>query len=357
MIDVKPYLHALEHLAFNSKNTKGRRFVESEELPGLDPFVVDLNRITNSKAYRRLRYQTQVFSSRIRNPYTRTRLSHSEEASVNAAMLSDFLGLNTVLVLTQLRAHDFGHVAFGHLGEKFILEKTGIKFKHSDNSSYVIEHIERYDSAFNKNKGLNLSYETHEGILNHSRGNSNFEGVSSTTQESTLAMYNDKLAYIFADYQDCLNAGYIKETPKYFSVLGYNQRERMKTCNEALIKESVEKGFVSFSTSEIAKIFMECKDFMYKIYNKIDETESSFYHSKLDKIYAALKNGLDFNDYDLPLLLIMMTEEDVDYLVEKSFITQADVENTSLKYVLKNIKAVDKSIAIGTFDINLCCYR
>jgi len=357
MIDIKPYFHALEHCAFKSENTKGRRFIESEEILGVDPFVMDLNRIRNSKAYRRLGNKTQVFSSKIKGPYIRTRLSHTAEVNVNALILSDFLGLNNNLVAAQTEAHDIGHVVMGHLGEKFISKKGGLVFKHNINSSYVLEYLERYDSVFDKNNGLNLSYETHEGINNHSRGNSVFVGLDNTTQETTMSMINDKIGYVPADYLDCRNAGYIDVEPKCFLALGKNQRERIKNCNEALIKESAEKGFVSFNTSKTAEIFMECKDFMYKIYNKIDKKESGFYRKKLSKVYSALQKNKSLASYNPILLFIMMVEEDIDYLVEKSFITQADLESTSLKHVLRNIKAVDKSIPIGTFDINLCCYK
>lgn len=351
--------NCLKHLRFDNNTTKGRRFVDAEENLEINPFILDLNKIKNSKAHRRSGHKTQVFSNKDRGPYTRTRLSHSDEINVNALILSDFMGLNNNLVAAQTQGHDLGHVVFGHLGENFISEKTGLNFKHFNNSSYVLEFLERYNFISDKNEGLNLSYETHEGILYHSRGKGSFVGLDSTTQETTLTMLNDKIGYIFSDYNDCINRGYIdaKNEPKCFLELGKTQRQRVNMCNIGVILESSDCGFVSFEKTKLAQNFIDCKDFMYGVYDKIDKKERGFYWSKLEKVYNAIYESRPSDVYDPILLIIMMTEEDLDYLSEKSFIRMSDIENTSLKCVLKNIKAVDQTIEIGTFDLSLCCKK
>ena len=147
--------------------TRGRRFQEPKEIqPTLrTAFQRDRDRIVHSSAFRRLVYKTQVFLNHEGDLF-RTRMTHSLEVAQLARSISRALGLNEDLVEAIALAHDLGHTPFGHAGQDALNEcmRDFGGFEHNLQSLRVVDQLEQRYPQFD---GLNLSFETREGILKH----------------------------------------------------------------------------------------------------------------------------------------------------------------------------------------------
>ena len=129
------------------------------------PFQRDRDRIIHSSAFRRLKHKTQVFVEH-EGDYYRTRLTHSIEVAQVARTISGVLGLNTDLAEAIALAHDLGHTPFGHTGEDALarlMEPYG-GFDHNAQALRIVTRLERHYAGFD---GLNLTWETLEGIAKH----------------------------------------------------------------------------------------------------------------------------------------------------------------------------------------------
>jgi len=133
--------------------------------PGRSEFQRDRDRIVHSTAFRRLEYKTQVFVNHEGDLF-RTRLTHSLEVAQIARSIARTLGLNEDLVEAISLAHDLGHTPFGHAGQDALNEcmKEFGGFEHNLQSLRVVDVLEQRYGAFD---GLNLCFETREGILKH----------------------------------------------------------------------------------------------------------------------------------------------------------------------------------------------
>ncbi|MEQ8366204.1 MAG: deoxyguanosinetriphosphate triphosphohydrolase [Roseicyclus sp.] len=144
--------------------TRGRR-VPEEESVFRSPFQRDRDRIIHSSAFRRLKHKTQVFVEH-EGDYFRTRLTHSLEVAQVARTISRALGLDEDLTEAVALAHDLGHPPFGHTGEdalQALMTPYG-GFDHNAQAIRIVTHLERHYAGFD---GLNLSWETLEGIAKH----------------------------------------------------------------------------------------------------------------------------------------------------------------------------------------------
>src|SRR5260221_13248560 len=144
--------------------SRGRRHAEPSA-PTRDDFQRDRDRIVHSTAFRRLVYKTQVFLNHEGDLF-RTRLTHSIEVAQIARSMARSLGLDEDLVEAIALAHDLGHTPFGHAGQDALNEcmKDHGGFEHNLQSLRVVDDLEEHYGAFN---GLNLCFETREGILKH----------------------------------------------------------------------------------------------------------------------------------------------------------------------------------------------
>jgi dGTPase len=157
MLDLAPY-------ACDPGKSRGRLHPESES-PTRSPFQRDRDRILHSQAFRRLKHKTQVFVAHY-GDYYRTRLTHSLEVAQIARSLARTLRLDEDLVEAIALAHDLGHSPFGHAGEdalKACMEAYG-GFDHNAQTLYVLTALEARYAEFD---GLNLTWETLEGIAKH----------------------------------------------------------------------------------------------------------------------------------------------------------------------------------------------
>src|ERR1035437_8626456 len=150
--------------AAHSTESSGRRFAEAPPASRTE-FQRDRDRIIHSAAFRRLEYKTQVFVNHEGDLF-RTRLTHSIEVAQIARSIARNLQLNEDLVEAISLAHDLGHTPFGHAGQDALntcMQAYG-GFEHNLQSLRVVDALEERYGAFD---GLNLTFETREGILKH----------------------------------------------------------------------------------------------------------------------------------------------------------------------------------------------
>jgi dGTPase len=214
-----PTLAALEaHLApyaAHSAQSHGRRYAEPPPAARTE-FQRDRDRIVHSTAFRRLEYKTQVFVNHEGDLF-RTRLTHSLEVAQIARSVARNLRLNEDLVEAISLAHDLGHTPFGHAGQDTLnacMREHG-GFEHNLQSLAVVDELEEHYGAFN---GLNLCFETREGILKHcSRENARqlgelgerFLAGRQPSLEAQIANIADEIAYNNHDVDDGLRSGLI----------------------------------------------------------------------------------------------------------------------------------------------------
>lgn len=200
-------------------SSKGR---EREEPPHSmrTAFQRDRDRIVHSKAFRRLKHKTQVFIAPEGDHY-RVRLTHTLEVAQIARTIARALRLNEDLTEAIALAHDLGHTPFGHLGERALSPFLGRQFRHSEQSLRVVDHLER------DGKGLNLSWEVRDGIVNHT-----WVMPQPSTLEAQVVRFADRLAYVNHDIDDAIRAGLLSEsdlTSGATDVLGHTHGERIET--------------------------------------------------------------------------------------------------------------------------------
>ena len=204
--DLAPYAVSLQ-------NSRGR--ATKEDSPeSRSEFERDRDRVLHSKAFRRLQYKTQVFSSGDGDLY-RTRLTHSLEVAQIGRSVAAALRLNEDLVESICLAHDLGHPPFGHAGQDELNELMANHggFEHNKQALRVVDKLERRYAGFD---GLNLLFETREGLLKRcdkaewdALGDvaDRFKNGASATLEAQVANGSDEIAYCCHDLDDGLESG------------------------------------------------------------------------------------------------------------------------------------------------------
>jgi dGTPase len=206
--------------ASDPKTSRGRRFAEPAA-PTRTAFQRDRDRIVHSTAFRRLVYKTQVFLNHEGDLF-RTRLTHSLEVAQLGRSVARTLRLNEDLVEAIALAHDLGHTPFGHAGQDALNDcmRDHGGFEHNLQSLRVVDHLEESYPQFN---GINLSFETREGILKHcSRANAQaiedrepsgigrrFLDGTQPGLEAQLCNLADEIAYNAHDIDDGVRSGLI----------------------------------------------------------------------------------------------------------------------------------------------------
>jgi len=237
-----------------SSESKGRPKYEPKCDVRTD-FQRDRDRILHSKAFRRLKHKTQVFIAPEGDHY-RTRLTHTLEVSQIARTISRALRLNEDLTEAIALGHDLGHTPFGHSGEDVLNSLVKNGFKHEEQSLRVVDVLEQ-------GKGLNLTWEVRDGILNHpSRRNPH-------TLEAKVVSLADRIAYINHDIDDAMRAGILtlSDLPKGpVKYLGETHAQRIDTMIKDVINESFGKPEVSMSPA-VQELTLELRSFLFeKVY-------------------------------------------------------------------------------------------
>ena len=196
-----------------SVSAHGRKFDEPAP-PGRSEFQRDRDRIIHSGAFRRLEYKTQVFVNHEGDLF-RTRLTHSIEVAQIGRSIARRLALNEDLVEAVSLAHDLGHTPFGHAGQDALnaCMKDHGGFEHNLQSLRVVDVLEERYAAFD---GLNLCFETREGILKHcplvhaaqlGKVGERFLKDQRPSLEAQIANLADEIAYNNHDVDDGLRSG------------------------------------------------------------------------------------------------------------------------------------------------------
>jgi dGTPase len=174
----------LSPYAAKSYSSQGRQRHE-EPCPIRTAFQRDRDRIIHCKSFRRLKHKTQVFIAPAGDHYV-TRLTHTLEVSQLARTLARALNLNEDLTEAISLGHDLGHTPFGHIGEDVLDELYPGGFKHYQQSLRVVDTLE------NDGKGLNLTWEVRDGILNHSKSGEDIFGRNWTQTENKSACWRTR---------------------------------------------------------------------------------------------------------------------------------------------------------------------
>lgn len=244
-------LEYLSEYAALSSRSRGRERKE-EECDIRPVFQRDRDRILHSKAFRRLKQKTQVFLLPKGDHY-RTRLTHTLEVSQNARTIAKALRLNEDLAEAISLGHDLGHTPFGHAGERALNGVCPGGFKHNEQSVRVVKVLEK------EGRGLNLTWEVIDGILNHQSSG------SPATLEGQIVRLSDKIAYINHDIDDAIRGGILteEEIPKSFrDVLGTGTKARLNTLIHDVIINSDGKSSISMS-AEVQEAMMDLRKFMF----------------------------------------------------------------------------------------------
>ena len=206
-------------IAFNKNLNSKRLFDETDDFRS--PFQRDRDRVLHSNAFRRLAHKTQVFLSTKKQDHYRNRLTHSLEVSQIARSISSIIGVDENLTEAIALSHDLGHPPFGHIGENILndlMKKHGHQgFDHNIQTLRILTLLEKKYALFD---GLNLTFETLDGVLKHSgpiKNQKNYYLVFSkkyglfldkqSSMESQVAALSDDIAYNCHDIDDGIRAG------------------------------------------------------------------------------------------------------------------------------------------------------
>lgn len=255
-----------------SDASRGRERPEPQD-PLRPVFQRDRDRVIHCKAFRRLKQKTQVFLSPEGDLY-RTRLTHTLEVSQIARTVARALRLNEDLTEAIALGHDLGHTPFGHAGERALNKLCPTGFTHYMQSLRVVDKLEK------EGKGLNLTWEVRNGIVNHTKGN------WAATPEGRIVRMADQIAYVNHDIEDAIRAGVLDANSLPSScteVLGDTKSKRISTMINSIVENS--DGDIKVGAEENAA-FLALRDFMFAtVYvDKIAKKEEA----KVEKLIAEL---------------------------------------------------------------------
>lgn len=261
---------------------------EEEPCPIRTAFQRDRDRIIHSRAFRALKYKTQVFLlPQIES--IRTRLTHTIEVAQIARTIARALRLNEDLTEAIALGHDLGHSAFGHTGESALASVCPLGFDHAEQSLRIVDVLEK-DGA-----GLNLTYEVRDGILKHSLGEDNIlecnlKKAGPITLEGAIVLFSDKIAYINHDIQDAEEAGIISidNLPaEEIKFLGRKSSERINKMVKAVITESLKDDHI-WMEKDVLEATANIREYLYKnvyLHPKIQE-ESEKAKRVIEELYS-----------------------------------------------------------------------
>ncbi len=319
--------------AAKSNCTKGRKH-EENICDIRSEYQRDRDKILHCKAFRRLKHKTQVYISPLGDHY-RTRMTHTLEVAQISRTIARALKLNEDLTEAIALGHDLGHTPFGHSGESVLNELLQNGFKHNEQSVRVVSLIE----------DLNLTYETIEGILNHS-----YDCTPPQTLEGQIVKIADKIAYLNHDIDDSIRAGVLKieDIPKecndYF---GTRHSRRISFMVKDLILSSYDKNKIIMSDKCFA-MMEKLRDWMFdNVYvdfvAKKEEGKAKKIIKELFNFYKeALKNNPQVNSTNELLtettvadFIAGMTDRYAIQLYEDNFIPKPMSLQTDDGFLLK----------------------
>lgn len=257
-----------------SAETRGREYPIAP-CPVRTEFVRDRDRIIHCKSFRRLKHKTQVFLSPIGDHY-RTRLTHTLEVAQIARTIARGLLLNEDLTEAIAMGHDLGHTPFGHSGESVLNRIVPGGFEHNKQSLRIVEKLEN-------GKGLNLTFEVRDGILNHKKSG------HPSTLEGVVVSLADRIAYVNHDIDDAVRAGLLSNDilPKScIEAIGATHGERINTLVLDILQTSSGKNHVEMS-GEISSEFEKLRQFLFDnlYYDSAAKAEEGKAEGVIERLY------------------------------------------------------------------------
>jgi dGTPase len=241
----------LTDFATKAADSRGRRMPEEKCTVRTD-FQRDRDRIIHSKSFRRLMHKTQVFLGAEGDHY-RTRLTHTLEVSQIARTIVRGLGLNEDLTEAIALGHDLGHTPFGHCGELVLDQLCPTGFVHSEQSVRIVEKLEK------DGKGLNLTWEVRDGILNHQTE------TTPATPEGKIVRLSDKIAYVNSDIDDAIRANLLSEDDIPLEIrktLGFNVNDRLNRLIHDVIMSSMDSPDICMS-DEVFEAMQDLRHYLF----------------------------------------------------------------------------------------------
>ena len=224
--------------------------VFSQDDPRTD-FVHDRDRIIHSKAFRRLMHKTQIFNAN-KGDHFRNRLTHTLEVAQIARSIGRRMNLDEDLIEAIALGHDLGHTPFGHAGERSLASIMG-HFRHNEQSLRTVDVLEK------DGKGLNLTFEVRDGILNHSGD------LKAKTLEGRIVALADRIAYVNHDIDDALRGNIIKNSDlpqSAVKILGETGGQRIDTMVVSVIKSSARLDDIKMA-DDIYEAMDEMRNFLF----------------------------------------------------------------------------------------------
>ena len=243
-----------KNFSTNFRISKGRLYKEKEDV-NRSIYQRDRDRVIHSSAFRRLEHKTQVFVHHEGDHY-RSRLTHSLEVSQIARTIARMLVLDEDLSEVIALAHDLGHTPFGHAGEE-ALNKSMSDYGGFDHNAQTLRIITLLEKKYFSFDGLNLTWETLEGIVKHNgpleennlpfaiqdylKNGMNLEIETWCGPEAQVAALSDDIAYFSHDFEDGVRANFftLEEIIDTFSILSDAKKNLNKKINDYSVKRIV----------------------------------------------------------------------------------------------------------------------
>ena len=294
----------LSPYATHSYESRGREREETP-CPMRTDFQRDRDRIIYSKAFLRLKNKTQVFFAPDGDHYM-SRLTHTLDVSQIARSVARSLSLNEDLDEAIALGHDLGHTPFGHVGERVLAALNPGGFRHSEQSLRVVDKLEK------DGKGLNLTFEVRDGIVNHTK-----QGHPSTPEGCAVSLA-DRIAYINHDIEDAIRAGIITEEElpaESVRIFGRDTSARINTCVMDIYEASAGQPFVRMSEQK-AKALDDLRSFMFE---RVYEHANRLIQESAERMLRSLYGYFEERPEQLPALYLPTAETNVpqaicDYL-------------------------------------------
>jgi dGTPase len=261
----------LSPVASRSSGSAGRaRYEPPDDLR--TEYQRDRDRILHTNSFRRLKHKTQVFVAPIGDHFV-TRLTHTLEVTQIARTIARALRLNEDLVEAAALGHDVGHTPFGHIGEQVLDGLVPGGFRHNEQSLRTVDVLER------GGLGLNLTAETRQAILHHSKPRGRFMNsgdLDLLTLEGQIVRISDAIAYLAHDIGDAIRAGVLDQSDlptDANELLGTRHSQRVDSMVRDVVASSIQcagydggvpVGPLRLSmSSEVEDVVLQLREFMF----------------------------------------------------------------------------------------------
>ena len=311
-------------------DSRGRLYQESKP-KYRGEFQRDRDRIIHSSAFRRLVYKTQVFVNHEGDLY-RTRLTHSIEVSQIARTLAQSLRVNEVLIEAMALAHDLGHTPFGHAGQD-TLNKCMQDFGGFEHNLQSLRVVDKLESKYAEFDGLNLTFETREGILKHC-SLKNAEHLGDVGKrfierqqpglEAQLVNIADAIAYNHHDIDDGYRAGLITleqlmQVDLFHEPFSKIKEKFPKIDERRLIHETLRQMITNVVNDLITNTQCMLEKLKPKSIDdiRIQKTKIAKFSENINVEHLELKKFLNSNLYKHPRVIDMTDQAEI--MIEKLF--------------------------------------